>query len=147
MPKFDASSFEDCEYDFTGIKSVFDGAYIQDKGVVPEPSRKLVSETMTKISEAFNQIKGKDTPDVEANPEAIKEALKNVDDDEFFEKMSTQLLDVITKFCQGSPRPESLEALPWPRFMSFFGYVMENMLSPEASVPGTNDTPKRLRSV
>ena len=147
MPKFDATSFEDCEYDFTGIKGV-SGNYIQDKGVVPEPSRNLVSTTMANIAEAFNRISppAEDEDEVEATPEAIKEAMQRLDDKEAFEKMSVELLDTLATFCQGHPSKESLDDLPWPRFMGFFGYIMENMLSPEASAPGKN-TPRRLRSV
>lgn len=147
MPKFDASAFEDCEYDFTGIRSAIDQTYIQDKGVVPEPSRHLVSATMGRIADAFNTVKppseGED--EVDATPEAITEAMERLSDAEEFEKMAEALLDVVSDFCKGHPSKESLDALPWPRFMGFFGYIMENMLSPEASAP--NEKPRRLRSV
>lgn len=143
MPKFDASSIADCEYDLTGIRSVHTGEYIQDKGVVPEPSRQLVSSTMKRISAAYRDATGEE---VDSTPDAITEAMQEAED-ETFEHMSDALLEVIADFCQGHPTKESLDALPWPRFMAFFGYIMENMLSPEVSAPGSNATPKRLRSV
>jgi hypothetical protein len=151
LPKFDAKSFEDVEYDFTGIRSAIDGEYIQDKGVVPEPSRQLVSATMKAISKAYNELnppdKDKGEEEVGSTPDEIAEAMEKLDDNESFEKMADALVGIISDLCQGHPTPESLNALPWNRFMGFFGYIMENLLSPEASAPGTNDTPARLRSV
>jgi|SRR4029077_3364397 hypothetical protein len=147
MPKFDASSVADVEYDLTGIRGT-DGDYIQDKGVVPEPSRELVKATMRKISAAYNENVAKDdSEEIGETPDEVAEAFSNLDSDEAFDKMADALLEAITEFCQGHPSPESIEKLPWPRFMAFFGYIMENMLSPEASSVGTKATPKRLRSV
>lgn len=143
MPKFDASSFAEVEYDFTGIRGT-DGEYIQDKGVVPEPSRKLVTDTMKRISAAYKDTTGEE---IDATPDAVAEAMQELDDDEAFERMADSLLEAICNFCQGHPTPESIALLPWPRFMGFFGYIMENMLSPEASSVATKATPKRLRSV
>lgn len=147
MPKFDASSIADVEYDLTGILGT-NGEYIQDKGVVPEPSRQLVKATMKKISSAYNENVATDSDEeIGETPDEIAEAFQKLDDSEAFDKLADTLLEAITEFCQGHPAAESIEKLPWPRFMAFFGYIMENMLSPEASAPGTNATPKRLRSV
>jgi len=147
MPKFDASSISDVEYDLTGIKGT-DGEYIQDRGVVPEPSRQLVKETMKTISRAYNEnVATGEDEEIEDTPDAVAEAFQKLDDSEAFDKIADTLVEAIKNFCQGHPSPESIEKLPWPRFMAFFGYLMENMLSPEASSVGTKPTPKRLRSV
>jgi hypothetical protein len=147
MPKFDASSIADVEYDFTGIRGT-DGEYIQDRGVVPEPSRQLVKDTMAKISTAYNKnVANTEEEEIGDSPDDIAEAFQRLDDEEAFSKIADTLVEAIKDFCQGHPSPESIELLPWPRFMAFFGYLMENMLSPEASSVGTKTTPKRLRSV
>jgi len=147
MPKFDASSIADVEYDLTGIRGT-DGNYIQDKGVVPEPSRALVKATMKKISAAYNEnVAQSSDEEIGDTPDEIAQAFQKLDDSEAFDKMADILVEAITEFCQGHPLPESIDLLPWPRFMAFFGYIMENMLSPEASSAGTSSTPKRLRSV
>lgn len=143
MPKFDASSIEDCEYDFTGIRGV-DGEFIQDKGVVPEPSRQLVKATMKTVAAAYRDVSGEE---IEETPDAIAEAMEKLDTDEAFERMADGTLVALIDFCQGHPSKESLEALPWPRFMAFFGYIMENMLSPEASKPVGKQQVRSLRSV
>lgn len=147
MPKFDASSVADVEYDLTGIKGT-DGEYIQDRGVVPEPSRQLVKDTMSMISRAYNENVAKDKDEeIGDSPDDVAAALEELDDSEAFGKIADTLVEAVQGFCQGHPSPESIEKLPWPHFMAFFGYLMENMLSPEASSAGSKTTPKRLRSV
>lgn len=146
MPKFDASSVSDVEYDFTGWKSVIDKQPIDDKGIVPEPSRDLVSKTMKRISDAFKSMDAMDS-DVEETPESIAKAMNKINDEETFMKMGDELVDTIAELCDGSPRRESLEALGWRRFMAFFGYVMGELMSPEVEGRGSNATQKRLRSV
>lgn len=144
MPKFDASSIEECEYDFTGIKSVHTGEPIQDRGVVPEPSRQLVGETMKAISASIGKVTGEE---VDPDPDAVASALDKLEDDDAFEKVAEDMLDTLATFCQGHPTRESLDALPWPRFMAFFGYLMEYMLSPEVSKPADKQPARTLRSV
>src|SRR4029453_4133297 len=114
-----------------------------------EPSRHLVSETMRRISAAYNELDPNAEEQLEDDPSpgAVKEAMEKLSNEDAFEKMADALVVIGGDFCKGPPRLESVEALSWNRFMAFFGYIMENMLSPEASKPGTNDTPKRLRSV
>jgi hypothetical protein len=144
LPKFDASSIEECEYDFTGIRSVHTGEFIQDKGVVPEPSRQLVSDTMKLISASIKDVTGKE---VDPTPGAVTELLETIEDDDVFERMSEGMFTALVDFCRGHPTRESLDALPWNRFMAFFGYLMENMLSPEASTPAVKQPLRTLKSV
>lgn len=144
MPKFDASSLSDVEYDFTGWKSVIDRQTINDKGVIPEPSSDLVGRTMKRITEAY---KSTGMGDVDENPEAVAEAMQKIDDEETFQKMANELLGAIAELCDGAPKKESLEALGWRRFMAFLGYVMKELMSPELSSADTGNTPARLRSV
>lgn len=148
MPKFDASSVSEVEYDFTGFKgvkgSVFAGVSIQDSGEIPEPSPDMVSRTMTRITGAFKKM---DLGDVEETPEAIAEALQKVDDENTFKLMADELLEALVELCDGSPRRESLEALGWRRFMAFLGYIMGELMSPEVLKNDTSDTQPRLRSV
>lgn len=120
------------------------GEPIQDRGVVPEPSRKLVGETMKAISASIGKVTGEE---VNPDPDAVASALENLEDDETFEKVAEDMLDTLANFCQGHPTRESLDALPWPRFMAFFGYLMEYMLSPEVSKPADKQPVRTLRSV
>src|SRR5262245_4415741 len=112
MPKFDASSIADVEYDFTGIRGS-DGNFIQDKGVVPEPSRQLVTATMKKISKAYNENVAKDEDEeIGDTPDEVAEAFGKLDDAEAFEQMADTLVESVTDICQGHPSKESIELLP-----------------------------------
>lgn len=149
MPKFDASSVGEVEYDFTGWNGVkgsaFEGRPIDDKGVIPEPSRHLVSVTMSRVTQAFKSMDIAE--DVEETPEGIAKAMEKINDEETFMKMGDELTEAIVELCDGSPRRESIEALGWRKFMAFFGYVMGELMSPEVGNAGSGNTQKRLRSV
>jgi hypothetical protein len=148
MPRFDAASVGDVEYDFTGFKgtkgSIFAGVPIQDRGEIPEPSPDMVSRTMSRITGAFKKM---DLGEIEETPEAIAAALNKVDDEQTFKLMADELLDAVAELCDGAPRRESLEALGWRRFMAFLGYVMGELMSPEVLKNDTSTTQGRLRSV
>lgn len=115
----------------------------------------MVAETMKTVSVIFKEMNVKDADGNELgdspSPDQIANALSAIDEDDEdsnkFENMTDSLVEIIADFCQGHPTMDSLDALAWPKFMAFFGYIMENMLSPEASVPGTNSTPRALKSV
>jgi len=148
MPKFDLSTVGEVEYDFTQMKGVrgshYEGRFIEDKGIVPEPSRNLVSTTMQKVSEAFKQT---GMEDVDDTPDSVSKAMEKIDDESVFIELSDKLLDAISELCDGSPSREALESLGWRRFMAFFGYIMKELMSPELSGTNGNASPTRLRSV
>jgi hypothetical protein len=148
MPKFDASSVSAIEYDLTGFTgcrgSVYAGQSIPDQGVVPEPSRDMVSAAMARVSKAFEAM---DMGGVSETPEAIAEAMQKVDSEGVFAKLGNELIDTLVELCDGHPRRESLESLGWRSFMSFFGYIMGELMSPEKDNSASSATPARLRSV
>lgn len=151
MPKFDASSVGDIEYDFTGWKgakgSPFEGRTIDDKGVIPEPSREMVSNAMKRVNEAFKSTDLAGSTDDAQTPEGMAAQLQKINDEDTFRKLGDELLDVVSELCEGSPRRESLESLGWRRFMAFFGYVMGELMSPEVENGASRPTQPRLRSV
>lgn len=142
MPKFDATSIGgDLEYDFS--------RWGGPTGVVPEPPRAAVNTLMKNISQAFKDagLRDETEEDDSLTPEEVESTMNKVEDEEIFEKLSIQLLDALAKICAGSPSREVLEALPYRPFMGFFGYLIGNLTNPEGSKPGTNNSPRRLRSV
>jgi hypothetical protein len=149
MPKFDASSIGDVEYDFTGWNGIrgsrYAGIPIDDKGAVPEPSRELVSTTMKRVNDAFQATELHDK--AAETPEAIAAALQKINDEDTFKLLGDELMDAVSELCDGSPRRESLESLGWRRFMAFFGYVMGELMSPEVESGATKSTQTRLKSV
>lgn len=154
MPKFDAGSVGEIEYDFTSWG-------INDKGVVPEPSRAQVNKMMKDVQLAFKEM---ELGDVEDNPRAIAAAMQAIEEDDVFSKMTERLVECMAVLCGadcseisvidndtqsevtvkewqgGKPSYQSLAALPYRVFMAFFGYIMNEVMSPEASTPGTTST-------
>lgn len=150
MPKFDASSVSDVEYDFTGWMgtkgSVYAGVPIDDSGTIPEPSPDMVSQAMKRFSGAFKNVGIEE--DVAENAQAVADAMKKVNSEDTFKLMADELMDALAELCDGAPRRESLEALGWRRFMAFIGYVMGELMSPEVLKSDTSTTQVgRLRSV
>jgi enamine deaminase RidA (YjgF/YER057c/UK114 family) len=146
MPKFDASKFAPVEYDFTGFQDA-DGQPINDKGTVPEPSRAAVAQMMTNVQNAFKELGiERDNTDT---PEGIVQAMSEVEDDDedTFQKMTDALAEAIAELCNGRPSRESVLRLPYRAFMGFFGYLMEEVMSPEVSAPDTKRSQRTLKSV
>jgi hypothetical protein len=150
VAKFSAESLDPIEYDFTGFNSP-DGKPINDKGAIPEPSRAQVNAMMNDVQNAFKDLGlGEDSAET---PEKVVETMNAMnssndgEDEDKFAKMSEHLVDAMADLCGGSPSKKSLEDLPYRAFMAFFGYLMGEVMSPEASAPVTKNSPRTLRSV
>lgn len=152
MPKFDASSVSDVEYDFTGWKGIkgspYEGRTIDEKGVLPEPSPTMVGQTMSRITEAFKSMDMSEAQADIQTHEQLHEALSKISDAEKFNAMSEELYGALGELCDGQPSEDALRSLGWRKFMAFLGYIMEQVMSPEVEGAGSNGTQdRRLRSV
>jgi hypothetical protein len=141
MPKFNAESIGgELEFDF----SPWGGPV----GVVPEPSRIAVNSLMKKIQADFKELGLVDEDDDDSTtPGEIADRMNKVDDEKLFEKMAANITEAVAEVCGGTPSLKVLEALPYRPFMGFFGFLVGNLMNPEASKPGTNISPRRLTSV
>jgi hypothetical protein len=141
MPKFDSSSIGgELDFDFTkwGGKA----------GTVPEPSRPAVNKLMKKIQSDFKKLGMVGEEDDESTtPGEIADRMNKIDDEELFETMANNITDAVAELCGGTPSLKELQALPYRPFMGFFGFLVGNLMNPEASKPGTNNSPRRLTSV
>ena len=159
MPKFDASSIGgDLDYDFDSLGQT------NVKGTIPEPGRFQVKKFLKEVQNAFKELElvGKDAPE-QASPDAIVSTMNAVDDEELFDKLTDRLTDCIAELCgntytvnedgvkqwntDGSPTRNQIAALKYRHFMVFFAYIMQNLMSPELSRPGTNNSRVKLTSV
>lgn len=150
MAKFSAESIEPIEYDFSGFNGP-DGKPINDKGSIPEPSRAQVNKMMTDVQNAFKEMGLAD--DAAESPEKVIETMsaleksKDGESEDKFGKMTEHLVTAMAELCAGSPSQKSLADLPYRPFMAFFGYLMGEVMSPEASAPDTKSSRTPLRSV
>jgi hypothetical protein len=147
MPKFDVNSIGgSLEYDFSDPQWLGPGD--GHKGFIPEPSRQLVNDFLKNIQAKFKEmgLVGQDASD-SATAQQVASTLSNVDDESTYERIAEEITAEVAKLCGGSPSLEVLQKLPYRPFMGFVGYVMGNLLNPEAGRPGTTNSPSRLTSV
>lgn len=146
MPKFNAETIGGkLEYDF----SDWLGKEFPDRrGVVPEPSRTAVNDLMRKIQTNFKELGlANEDDDESTTPAEIADRVNKIADDDMLEKISEAINAAVAELCAGTPSVDTIEALPYRPFMGFFGFLMGNLMNPEASKPGTNSSPRRLTSV
>lgn len=139
MPKFDPSTIGGAiEYDF----SKWNGP----KGEVPEPSRNAVVKFTTQVTEALKAANVVNSDVETMSPGEIKDTVDKIDDEEVFKRLTVTLLDAMAEVCDGFPSRDELDNLPYRPFLGFFGYLMGTLTNPEASVPDTTNSLRRLRS-
>lgn len=141
MPKFDGGSIGgSLEYDLT--------EWGGGPGIVPEPSRPAVNKMMKAVQSSFKELGLADvTGGDSTTPNEIADTMNKIEDDEVFEKMTTRMTESVAELCGGKPSLHDLQALPYRPFMGFFGWLMGNLMDPELNKPGTDSSPRRLRSV
>lgn len=154
MPKFDGDSLGgDLAYDFSAY------GHPDVRGVVPEPSRFAAKRFFKEVQQVMKSLDL--APDEEADttsPNEIVEVMNAIDDEEMFDKLTDGVTDALARLCGaeqsdsgewsgGSPTHKQLSALGYRPFMGFFGYLMQNLMSPELQASGTKNSPVRLRSV
>ena len=163
MPKFDGGSLGgDLAYDFAAY------GHPEIVGVVPEPSRFAAKRFFKEVQQVMKSLDI--APDKDADttsPNEIVDVMNRIDDEEMFDKLTEGITDALAKLCGGeyqeyqegtdttpkkkwhggSPTHDQLEALGYRPFMGFFGYLMQNLMSPELQASGTTNSPVRLRSV
>ncbi len=158
MAMFNGASVGTVEFDFT------DFGMPDQKGVIPEPSRHLMSDVMDEVQEVFRKVRGEDVdPDDIDN---VKEALDRVGEEYSrgldIGEMTDALVVPIARLCGnvpqykteiedgeeiqvlvgwdqsgGHPTYDAIDALGFRIFLAFMSYVMEQMTSPEASSAGS----------
>lgn len=166
MPKFSAETIGGMiEYDFT--------QWGGPKGIVAEPSKFAVKKFMKDTQAVFKSLRvvPEDAPD-DISPNELVDTMNAIEDEELFERLTVGITECMAEVCGavkieretaekneqgfpvevvtwegGSPSHAALSALHYRPFMGFFGYLMQNLMSPEVYRPDTNDSPKRLRSV
>lgn len=130
MAKFDVSEHtEKLEFDF----SAFDGP----AGVIPEPSDQQIID-FTKVIDLVQEKAGtttKDDGDGGGRRRLIAETMaSNVE-------LLHLMTDAVAEVCTNIPTSEEITKLPFRVRMLFLNWVMDELLSPEGSTPGTSTSP------
>lgn len=134
MPKFDAgASVETLEWDFTTIPDwPKNGTLAKAHGTIREPSDAMIGAFLDGMKQLYTDAKafGIDLPE-DADPMEITAAIDAVTGDDFVKLMAT-LVSLYADLCGGSPTTEMIGALPLRARIKFFGWLVEEVVRPEA---------------
>lgn len=136
MPKFDAGALaSQLEFDFTA-------AGVDAKGVIPEPSDKMIGQYLDDIVESFQKLaKLGDLASLDpTQPEALAAAMQAINGKEFIAALD-EVAKAAAKLCGGTPSLSQIRALPLRVRQHFFAYLQREVVNPEAGpgagTPGT----------
>lgn len=136
MPKFDAGALaSQLEFDFTG-------AGVDAKGIIPEPSDKLIGEYLDDIVESFQKLaKLGDLASLDpTDPQALTAAMQAINGKEFVAALD-DVAKAAAKLCGGTPSLAQIRKLPLRIRQHFFAYLQREVVNPEAGpgagTPGT----------
>lgn len=142
MPKFNAADVvESLEWDFTA-------AGVKAKGVVPEPSDRLIGDFLDGLKRLFEESKdmlpaGADEANLTA--EQMLEAMSAVTGDAFVELMD-KTAGLFAQLCSGCPDKAQLLALPMRVRVQFYGWLQGEVVNPEVGTGAGTAQVKPLRS-
>lgn len=141
MPMFDAGdAVEALDWDFTkaGVKA---------KGTIPEPSDVAIGAFLdglkTLYSETRKLVQAGEQAD--ATPGEMLDALAAVTGDMFVEQMKG-IATLYAALCSGKPSEPELLALPLRVRAKFYGWVMSEVVNPEAETGAGTAVVKPLRA-
>jgi hypothetical protein len=139
---FDAgAAVEALDWDFTG-------AGVKAKGTIPEPSDVTIGDFLDGLKKLYNDTRamveaGEAATD--ATPGEMLEALNSVTGAMFVDQMS-RIADLYAELCSNKPGKDQLLALPLRVRAKFYGWVMSEVVNPEAETGAGTSVVKPLRS-
>jgi hypothetical protein len=139
MAKFDAGSVvEPLEWTF---EPFVPGA----KGVVKEPNDAQITQYLRDIKAIAAEIKAKvpDAPDGN-DPADLMSSLDDLDP-EGIRELTGKMAGIVAALCSDDPSAETILALPPRRRTMFFGWLQQEVMSPEAAPGGGNAQVTTLR--
>lgn len=126
---FDAGKYVDVlDYDFT--------AFGGSKGVVPEPSDKVLLRFQDSMRKGLVDFGVSDDVDVTDNT-AVMAIIAKLPADQLERFMEMQV-DALAAFCQGTPTLTELQTMPVRVRNAFAGWLMGKFANPEYLATATN---------
>jgi hypothetical protein len=140
MAKFDAATVVE-PLDWT-FEPFVPGA----KGVITEPTDEQISKYLNDFKAMGAEIRDKvpDAPDG-TNPADLMAALDDLDLDGVAE-LTAKMAGIVAGLCSGSPSADTILALPPRRRTMFYGWLQQEVMSPEAAPGGGRAQVRTLRS-
>jgi hypothetical protein len=139
MPTFDAGSVvEPLEYKLA--------PYSKASGVITEPTDQQIGDFLDGLRDLFTESQESGlSADVDTDdPAAMVEALASMNSAELV-GMLRKLAELMSTLCSGKPTADELLALPLRVRVKFFGWVMSEVVNPEAEPAAGTPQPIQLR--
>jgi hypothetical protein len=116
------------------------------KGVVKEPNDAQITQYLRDLKAIAAEIKAKvpDAPDGN-DPADLMSSLDALDP-EGISELTGKMAGIVAALCSGDPSKETILALPPRRRVMFFGWLQQEVMSPEAAPGGGSAQVRTLRS-
>ena len=120
--------------------------FVHASGVIQEPTDEQINAYLTDVKAMGEEIKEKipDAPEG-GDPTDLMAALENLDLDSVA-GMTEKMAGIIAALCSGEPSREQILALPPRRRTMFYGWLQQEVMSPQAAAGGGNAQVRTLRS-
>lgn len=141
MPMFDAGDVvESLDWDFHKAK-------VKAKGTIPEPTDVMIGDFLDGLKKLYEDTRamveaGEAAAD--ATPGEMMEALNQVTGSMFVDQMAS-IAGLYAELCSSQPGKETLLALPLRVRAKFYGWVMSEVVNPEAETGAGTAVVKPLR--
>jgi hypothetical protein len=114
--------------------------------VVSEPNDDQITEYMTALKKLTADIRARvPTVGEDSDPVDLMTAIDDLEP-EIIKEMTSRMADICSDLCSGSPSTEQMMMLPPRRRTMFYGWLQQEVLSPEAVPGGGNAQVRTLRS-
>jgi hypothetical protein len=120
--------------------------FVAAKGVIREPTDAQVAQYLKDITDLRAEVKAKvpDAPD-DGDLVDLTDAVADLDLDSIAE-LTGKMAGIVAALCSGEPSRETILALPPRRRVMFYGWLQQEVMSPEAVPGGGNAQVTTLRS-
>ena len=120
--------------------------FVRASGVIQEPNDDQINAYLTDVKAIGAEIKEKvpDAPDGNS-PTDLMDALEDLDLDSVAE-LTGRMAGIMAALCSGEPSREQILALPPRRRTMFYGWLQQEVMSPQAAAGGGNAQVRTLRS-
>jgi hypothetical protein len=116
------------------------------KGTVREPNDRQIGDYLTAVKKLIESYKEKIPTDVDtSNPAELVLALDSLNPEEVID-FNEKMAGIYAALCSGEPSRDELLGLPMRIRTVFYGWLQQEVMSPEAVPAGGNSPVTTLRS-
>ena len=120
--------------------------FVRASGTIQEPTDAQVAQYMKDIKAIAAEVKAK-VPDAPDGGDLVDltDAVADLDLDSIAD-LTGKMAGIVAALCSGDPSAETILALPPRRRTMFYGWLQQEVMSPEAAPGGGNAQVTTLRS-